>query len=296
MTATVGSERRAEDASVEPLLGEHLDYLRLRNQRPRSIRERQLTVRRTANLLGHPVADATAAELQAWQQEYLTPLTPAGMHGAIVHVAQFLKWCAKQGHRADDPSHVLVRPQHLNQRLPRPLGDADIAHAMSCADQPERAWLALGAFCGLRCMEIASLQREDVVDGVDVPFLRIIGKRGKERIVPLPVSVLAELRAAGMPARGHLFARLDGHGGPPSAMRVSERGGAHMKACGVNGTMHQLRHRFGTKLYEATHDPFLVATVMGHDSTQTTMGYVRISPHAAALPVEQISNLAERLA
>lgn len=54
-----------------------------------------------------------------------------------------------------------------------------------------------------------------------------------------------------------------------------------------------MRHRFGTKLYEATHDPFLVAQVMGHASTLTTQGYVRIGPHAAALSIEQISRLAD---
>jgi integrase len=57
---------------------------------------------------------------------------------------------------------------------------------MAGAVQPVRAWIALGAFCGLRCTEIATLVREDVIDGVDAPFLRIVGKGGKERVVPLP--------------------------------------------------------------------------------------------------------------
>jgi integrase len=75
-------------------------------------------------------------------------------------------------------------------------------------------------------------------------------------------------------------------------MRVSERINDHLREVGVAGAAHQLRHRFGTKLYEATRDPFLVATFMGHASIDTTKGYVRISPHAAALPVEQVSRLA----
>jgi hypothetical protein len=49
----------------EPRLAAHLDYLRLRNQRPRSIRERRYAVLRAARHLGHPVADVTRAELQA---------------------------------------------------------------------------------------------------------------------------------------------------------------------------------------------------------------------------------------
>jgi integrase len=278
--------------TVEPLLADHLVDLALQNQRPRSIRERRLTVLRAARFFGHPVADVTAQELAIWQRTALAHLEPGSMHVTTVHVRQYLRWLAANGHRAEDPSAVLIRPK-LHPSLPRPMGDADIAHAMALAEQPMRAWIALGAFCGLRCMEIAELNREDVIDGVDVPFLRIVGKGGKERIVPLPASVLAELHDAGMPRRGHVFKRMDGHAGPPSPVRVSERINDHLRVCGIAGTAHALRHRFGTKLYEVTRDLMLVATVMGHTSTETTMGYVRISPHAAALPVEQISKLSE---
>lgn len=229
------------DRTLEPHLPAHLEYLRLRNLRPRSITERRYTVLRTARALGKPVADATSADLAAWQRTLL--LTPGGMHGAVVHVGVYLRWLVREGIRDQDPSAILVRPQHLNDRLPRPLSDTDIAHAMESAEQPVRAWIALAAFCGLRCMEIAGLRRDDVIDGVDTPFLQIIGKGGKERVIPLPVSVLTELRASGMPNRGHVFARMDGHAGPPSAMRVSDRINKHLHAADVAGTAHQLRHR-----------------------------------------------------
>lgn len=273
---------------VEPHLPAHLDYLRLRNQRPRSIAERRFAVLRAARRLAHPVADVDTAGLAGWQRSLVC--TPAGMGNEVVHVSQYLRWLVREGIRDTDPSAILVRP-HLTDRLPRPLGDADIAHAMATAGQPLRAWIALGAFCGLRCMEIADLTREDVVDGLDTPFLRIVGKGGKERVVPLPASVLAELKAAGMPTRGHVFDRMGGGTGPPSPKRVSDRINRHLHDCDVAGTAHQLRHRFGTKLYEATRDPFLVAAVMGHASTETTKGYVRISPHTAAAPIELISRL-----
>ena len=231
----------------------------------------------------------TGPELAAWQ--LTLHLTPKAMHNELVHVTQYLRWLVREGVRADEPSAVLIRPQHLREGLPRPLGEPDVAHALATAEQPVRVWIALAAFCGLRCMEIATLRREDVIDGLDTPFLRITGKGGKERIIPLPVSVLAELRAAGMPPRGHVFSRMDGQPGPPTAKRVSNRINKHLHAADVPGTAHQMRHRFGTKLYGATHDLMLVAAVMGHSSTDTTMGYVRISPHAAAAGIESISTI-----
>ena len=274
----------------EPLLDAHLVDLALQNQRPRSIRERRFAVLRATRAIGHPLVSVTSEELATWQRTTLAGLTPGGMHNETVHVRQYLRWLAANGHRAEDPSAVLIRPK-MRERLPRPLGDEEISRAMTAAEHPVRAWIALAAFCGLRCMEIATLTREDVVDSVTVPFLRVSGKGGKDRVVPLPASALAELRAAGLPARGPLFDRMDRRAGPPSAMRVSERINDHLRAVGVVGTAHQCRHRFGTKLYEQTRDLMLVATVMGHSSTETTMGYVKISPHTAASSIEAISRI-----
>jgi site-specific recombinase XerD len=139
---------------AEPLLPAHLDYLTMRNQRPRSIRERRLAVMRTNRALGRAVADATRDELRAWQQT-LMRLTPAGQHNEIVHTVQYLHWVTDSGHRDDDPTRVIVRPRNVHQQLPRPMRSEDIALALLTAPYPERAWIAEAAFCGLRCMEIA---------------------------------------------------------------------------------------------------------------------------------------------
>jgi len=246
-------------------------------------------VLRTARALGHPVATVDRAELEAWQLRLAQRITVGGVKSEIVHVSQYLRWLITYGHRPDDPSVFLIRPR-LPVRLPRPLSDTDIARAMAGADPEMRAWIALAAFCGLRCIEIAGMTREDVID-FDTPFLRVVGKGGKERIVPLPVAVLAELHTAGMPNHGPMWTRIDGGSGIVTPNRVSQRINDYLHDAGIPGTAHQLRHRFGTKLYNATKDLMLVATAMGHSSTETTKGYVLISPHAAKAGIEQISSL-----
>lgn len=85
---------KVADAVLEPLLAAHLADLQLENQRPRSIRERRLTVLRAARNLGHPVADVTSEELALWQRTTLAHFTPAGMHNDTVHVRQYLHWAA----------------------------------------------------------------------------------------------------------------------------------------------------------------------------------------------------------
>lgn len=277
------------DHVAEPQLPAHLNDLRKQNLRPATIRERRLTVLRVGRLIGHPVAEATEAELVAWQDSQ-SQLSPASMHNAVVHVTGFLKWLSKAKHRLDNPSEVLIRPKHPHRRLPRPMADADITIAIEAAEQPVHAWIGLGAFCGLRCMEMAGLLGENIISEGS-PYLRVIGKGGKERAIPLPAALAAELRRD-FPRTGYLFTRMDGRAGPPSAMRVSERINDHLHALGIADTAHALRHRFGTKLYEATHDPFLVADVMGHSSTDTTRGYVQLLGDKAAKSIEAISHLA----
>lgn len=274
----------------EPLLPMHLQHLTMRNQRPRSIRERRLAIMRTNRKLGHAVADATRGELQAWQLG-IAHLTPAGQHNEIVHTVQYLRWTLDTGYRTDDPTRVIVRPRNVHQQLPRPMSDADIGVALLTAGYPERAWIALMAFCGLRCVEVAGMRRDWIRDGQTPPLLSVIGKGGKQRAIPLPDRVLAELLEAGLPSRGWCWARLDGRPGPPTATRVSERVNRHLHEHGIAGTAHALRHRFGTSLYRATHDPLLVARVMGHASVDTTKGYVLISPDEAVAPIQRISVL-----
>lgn len=278
----------------EPLLPQHLEYLQFRNQRPRSIRERRLAVMRNNRRVGKPLAYATRDDLKKWQLT-IAHLQPAGQHNEIVHTAQFIKWVHTQGYRDDDPTSAIIRPRNVHQQLPRPMADADVGRALLTSPYPERAWIALAAFCGLRCMEIASLARTNVRDRQTPAVLDLIGKGGKQRVIPLPERVLEELRSAGMPdhGRAYLWERMDGAPGPPSAMRVSERINAHLHAQGIPETAHSLRHRFGTTLYRATRDPLMVAGVMGHASVDTTKGYILVSPIDAVAPIEAISRLAD---
>lgn len=275
----------------EPLLPLHLEFLELQNLRPRSIRERQLGVLRTNTKMGKAVASATEDDIRAWQRTIMH-LTPSGQHGEVSHTTQYLRWTYNNGHRADDPTRAIIPPRNVHRSLPRPMSDADVGLALLTAPYPERAWIALGAFCGLRCVEIAAVARADIRDHQSPALLSVVGKGGKHRMIPIPRRVLDEIAAAGAEPRGYLWSRMDGQPGPPSPMRVSERINAHLHAQGISGTAHALRHRFGTMLYRETRDIALVADVMGHASTNTTRMYVLADPVDAANPIAAISKLA----
>jgi hypothetical protein len=95
--------------------------------------------------------------------------------------------------------------------------------------------------------------------------------------------VLAELRRTRLPKRGYLFLRRDGERGPNTPSMLSELANDHLHACGIPATLHQLRHRFGSRAYQGSHDLRLVQELLGHASPEMTAGYAAYD-NAAALP------------
>lgn len=159
--------------------------------------------------------------------------------------------------------------------LPRPLGQDDALAALSYGSRRVRRMVALAFFAGLRCHEIAGLHAEDVWMHVQAPVIVVRhGKGGKDRTVPMHPQLIDLMRD--LPPSGPVF---------PSRSRptvhpysVSRRVREHLLELGIDGTAHQLRHSFGTELARVTGGNLvMVATFMGHESTNTTMGYVKLA-------------------
>lgn len=179
-------------------------------------------------------------------------------------ISSFFRWLHKSGRRSDDPSLDVPRVKKPHAH-PRPCPDRYIAAAMEMATTSERLMIRLGAECGLRRGEIARVHSDDVVADNAGRSLIVRGKGDKQRIVPLP----DELAGIIMDARGYLFpGRFGGH--------VEESYiGDHISRLLPDGyAAHTLRHRFATTAYAATHDLFVVAELLGHESVETTEHYV----------------------
>lgn len=179
-------------------------------------------------------------------------------------ISSFFRWLHKSGRRSDDPSLDVPRVKKPHAH-PRPCPDRYIAAAMEMATTSERLMIRLGAECGLRRGETARVHSDDVVADNAGRSLIVRGKGDKQRIVPLP----DDLAGIIMDARGYLFpGRFGGH--------VEESYiGDHISRLLPDGyAAHTLRHRFATTAYAATHDLFVVAELLGHESVETTEHYV----------------------
>ena len=179
-------------------------------------------------------------------------------------ISSFFRWLHKSCRRSDDPSLDVPRVKKPHAH-PRPCPDRYIAAAMEKATSSEKLMIRLGAECGLRRGEIARVHSDDVVADSTGRSLIVRGKGDKQRIVPLP----DDLAGIIMDARGYLFpGRFGGH--------VEESYiGDHISRLLPDGyAAHTLRHRFATTAYAATHDLFVVAELLGHESVETTEHYV----------------------
>lgn len=236
--------------------------------------------------------EATAGEIVAFLDG--RQLTPRTRYAYCSHIHAFYLWALDEGRLDADPTATIRRPR-LPRLVPRPIADADLDHALMVAPPRLRAMMALAAFQGLRAGEIARLGREDVLDMNDPPVLIVDhGKGGHQRVVPLNEHALIAMRLAGMPRSGPIFKRADnGQALTPGA--VSRLVNTYLHSLGIAATIHQLRHWFGSKLYQESHDLRMTQELLGHSSPSTTAGYAAWSVENGAQAVRALAPPSGRL-
>jgi integrase/recombinase XerC len=276
---------------------DHLGWLQLRGLSPNTIRSRRSVLTTLRHSLPVPELEATPEMLLRWRCE-MNHIAPSTISGYVSHARQFYAWALQRGLAAADPTAGLPTPQKP-VRLPRPIAWDDLLTALEASAGQLRTWLVLAAWCGLRACEIARL-RADCIMTADVrPYLVVAAdatKGSRERTVPLAPFVLAELAAAGLPARGWAFRRLDGAPGPPPPWRVSQICGRHLHDLGIPATLHMLRHWAITEFYEASgFDTRATMEFAGHVRMETSALYTRVRPGRAAAAVGRMPVPARRL-
>lgn len=184
-------------------------------------------------------------------------------------------------HRVDESPAAGLPSVPQRPPMPRPASEPAYAAALTHAEPRERLMLRLAAEAGLRRGEVSRVHSRDVEPDLLGWSLRVHGKGGKLRKVPLTDDLAAELRAR--PA-GYTFPGADhGHLSPWWVGRLV----AELLPAGF--TMHTLRHRFATTAYTRSHDLLAVQQLLGHASPATTRAYVKIDDATARAVVELVA-------
>ena len=132
--------------------------------------------------------------------------------------------------------------------------------------------------CGLRISEAATLE-VTAIDGVN-GLIRVIGKGNKERCVPLPAPVLAELRRLWKTHRHQRWLCPSPTGTGPitrSALGQTFRKVLAETSIKARVTPHTLRHSYATRLLEAGVELRIVQILLGHASIGTTALYTHLT-------------------
>ncbi len=219
----------------------------------------------------------------------------------LAAIRSFGRYLRREEHVERDPGALMAAPKQ-ERKLPARLEEREMARMLEAPDgstplgRRDRAILELFYASGLRLAELVGLGLEDVDLGNRL--VRVLGKGGKERIVPFTRAAAAALRAW-LPDRGSL-ARPGGGAAPASGRRgraaaeplfVNYRGG-RLSARSVDRLVrryaaatstrygispHALRHSFATHLLERGADLRAIQEMLGHARISTTQRYTHVS-------------------
>lgn len=195
----------------------------------------------------------------------------ASRHGMLAHVGPG---------RPRGGGRLVRQPR----RLPESVDPADVAAFIAdLATHRDRAIALVMVLGGLRAGEVRSLLLADVDMGLG--RVRVVGKGGQERVVPVDRAFFTETAAylAGERPAGcstpQCFVVLRG---PTTGAAMTEAGlrkifRSHRASSGATRVRpHRLRHTYGTELAAAGVDLLVLGELMGHASPETTAGYVHL--------------------
>jgi integrase/recombinase XerC len=214
-------------------------------------------------------------------------LGPRSLARALSAVKSFVSWMAERD--GFDPTAVLMtRSPRFTRKLPRPLAE-DAARAMietvemqSLTDWVARrdaAVVTLLYGCGLRISEALSLTGRDLPIG---DAIRITGKGGKERIVPVIPAARRALEAylAVCPFEPEpdepLFRGVRGGALNPRLIQKAMENSRAQLGLPATATPHAMRHSFATHLLNAGGDLRAIQELLGHSSLSTTQAYTAV--------------------
>ncbi|MDJ0859828.1 MAG: site-specific tyrosine recombinase XerD [Dinoroseobacter sp.] len=204
---------------------------------------------------------------------------------------QFFRFAYEEGWRADNPTLQIKGPGRA-KHLPKTLAQDDVdtllnaarAHGRSDLERARNACLLEVLYAtGLRVSELVELTPDQL--SLAQGLVRVVGKGGKERLVPLGDEAVRWVE------RFLRESRVDLLGGQPSpALFPTRRGGAmtrqafwyrikkHARVAGIAElSPHTVRHAFATHLVNHGADLRVVQLLLGHSSLSTTQIYTHVA-------------------
>ena len=202
---------------------------------------------------------------------------------------RFYRWLARENKISVDPTLNLDSPK-LPRPLPKSLSEMDVEHLLSIDDlhtplgMRDKAMLETLYATGLRVSELVGLKFLGL--NLDAGIVRVTGKGGKERLVPLGEEAILWLGRYLKEARPQLlnrqvsdavFVTQHGKGMTRQAFWYLLKRRAKTAGLAQSLSPHTLRHAFATHLLNHGADLRVVQMLLGHSDISTTQIYTHVA-------------------
>jgi integrase/recombinase XerD len=218
-----------------------------------------------------------------------TGRSPRSLSRYLSGFRQFYQWLLREGRVLKDPSALIESPK-LGRGLPKALSEQQVVGLLEAPDTGtplglrDRTMLELMYATGLRVSELISLEAVNI--NINQGVVRVMGKGGKERLVPLGEEALSWMQRYLKESRPDLM-----RGGEcPQVFVTARRAGMtrqafwhairkHAGDAGITQSVspHMLRHSFATHLLNHGADLRVVQLLLGHSDLSTTQIYTHIA-------------------
>ena len=203
-------------------------------------------------------------------------------------VRSFYRYLVLDGYLDVDPTELLESP-HLPQHLPEYLSTEEVDALENSIDltsnegHRNRAIIEVFFSCGLRVSELTNLKLSDLF--LTQGFIRVNGKGGKQRLVPISERAIHELELWFDDRRqmnikpgeeDYVFLNRRGHHLTRTMILIMVKRQA--EAAGIKKTIspHTLRHSFATALPKGGADLRIIQELLGHADLGTTEIYTHM--------------------
>lgn len=234
--------------------------------------------------------DATIEHLRSFilclEEVGITPKSQARIVSSLHSFYSFLKL---DGYIQENPTELLKSPK-LPLHLPEVLTIDEIDKIIDAIDltksegQRDRAIIEMLYSCGLRVSELCNLRFSDLYFNDE--FIRVLGKGGKQRLVPISSRAIDEVKAYidernsinVKPGYDDFLFLSFRRGKPLSRITVFHLIKELMLRAGIkkNISPHTFRHSFATHLLEGGANLRVIQAMLGHESISTTEIYTHI--------------------
>ena len=215
-------------------------------------------------------------------------LSLRSINRSLVAVRGFFRFLVRDGYLEEDPWEEMGLPS-LPRRLPEVLTEGEVERLLEQPDLSTPLGMRDGALLellygtGMRVSEASDLRLEALQ--LDLGFVTVKGKGGKERVVPLGevakervVLYLKEGRPSLAKGSASPYLFLNPRGGKLSRQGVWKVVKRYALAAGIKTriTPHTLRHSFATHLLRRGADLRFVQAMLGHADISTTQIYTHV--------------------